>query len=81
MTIFFATYGGLGGGNESAEVSVYDIRGRLVRTLVRGEYPAGEQSTTWDGRNEQGRPVGAGVYFLRAVTGGSAATKKVTVLR
>jgi hypothetical protein len=50
---------------------VYDVSGRRVRTLSRGVLPAGPHTATWDGRDEQGRTVPAGVYFyaLRAPEG------------
>jgi hypothetical protein len=46
-------------------LSVYDATGALVRQLVRGNAAAGEYRLTWDGRDEQGRPVPAGAYFCR----------------
>ena len=43
---------------------VYDVAGRLVSTLVNQELPAGPQTATWDGRDDGGQKVAAGVYFL-----------------
>ena len=50
---------------EAAEVrlAIYDISGRLVRTLVRGTYPAGHHGVEWDGTAQSGSAVGSGVYF------------------
>ena len=69
-------------------LKVYDICGRLVRTLADGTEQAGHHEASWDGRDEAGRPVSSGVYFysLCATThGGQAAsftrTRKMTVLR
>jgi flagellar hook assembly protein FlgD len=45
------------------EVSMYDLRGRLVRVLARGGFPAGDQGLSWDGRDVSGRRVAPGVYF------------------
>lgn len=44
---------------------IYDVGGRLVKTLVEGPQPAGEESVTWNGRDDAGRPVASGVYFYR----------------
>jgi flagellar hook assembly protein FlgD len=48
-----------------AEVAVYELGGRLVRTLREGAAAAGESRVTWDGRGASGRPVPAGVYWVR----------------
>ncbi len=60
--------------------SVYDLSGRLVRTL---EDPAAGLPVTmsWDGRNDAGRRVAAGVYFVKVSFGHSTLSGKVTVLR
>ena len=77
----FATASAPGGGPALAEVMLYDVRGRRVRTLTRGDYSAGMQSLIWDGRDESGRSVASGIYFLRVSTGGQSQTLKVAVLR
>ncbi len=64
------------------DLAVYDASGRRVRTLVSGSLPAGLQSATWDGRDGSGRPVSAGIYFLRLTWGGLPRdTERVTVIR
>ncbi len=47
------------------QVRVYDLQGRLVRTLVDGSRPAGEFDVQWFGRDDQGRSVASGTYFCR----------------
>jgi hypothetical protein len=82
LTISFATAGGLGGGSGRAELSVYDVTGRLVRRLDSGAYPAGHRIATWDGRDALGREVAAGIYLLRASGDlGYQRTMKLAVLR
>jgi endonuclease/exonuclease/phosphatase family metal-dependent hydrolase len=54
-------------GPGTAELSVFDARGRLVRRLTRGDYPAGTHQVTWDGSDQQGRPAASGVYQVRLV--------------
>lgn len=51
----------------SASVKVYDVQGRLVRTLVEGELSAGRHDLSWTGVDNAGRSVPSGVYFVRAV--------------
>jgi hypothetical protein len=46
-------------------LEVFDLQGRLVRTLDRGRRPAGQHDIHWDGRDGSGAPLGAGVYLAR----------------
>ena len=73
---------------EAADVSVdiYDVGGRLVRTIPVGFKPVGyyltrERAAYWDGRNEVGESVSSGVYFLRFVAGAFAATQRVVIVK
>ncbi|MFQ6609652.1 MAG: C25 family cysteine peptidase [Fidelibacterota bacterium] len=45
------------------QLVIYDLRGRVVRTLVNREETAGQKTIRWDGRNNQGIPVASGVYL------------------
>jgi len=81
LRVSFATFGGLSGGFGPAEVVLFDLQGRRVRTIASGSYPAGVQDATWDGKDESGRPVASGVYFLRSVTGGESNQIKLVVVR
>ena len=60
---------------------VYDVNGRLVRTLVSGDQPAGQHEIAWDGRSDEGRRVGAGVYFIRLERAGEVHVAKTVVLK
>jgi hypothetical protein len=46
-------------------LGVFDVRGRLVRSLIDGHQPSGVRSVTWDGRDVRGGVVAPGVYFVR----------------
>jgi photosystem II stability/assembly factor-like uncharacterized protein len=52
-------------------LTVFDVEGKQVRTLVSERIPAGNNSVTWDGRNGEGSTVSSGVYFYRLVVAGS----------
>lgn len=56
---------------------VYDMSGRLVRTLVDGDMSAANHAITWDGRDHNGDLVGAGVYFCRLEAAGQIQTQKM----
>jgi hypothetical protein len=70
-------------GRQSAvRLGVYDVSGRLVRTLVDSEaLTPGEHSTEWNGRNHLGDRVGPGIYFYRLEAGPFKATRKIALLR
>jgi hypothetical protein len=63
------------------EVGVYDVKGRLVRTLFDGEAQGPERDLRWDGRTDGGGVVGAGVYFCRARFGQVVVSRKMTLVR
>jgi hypothetical protein len=60
---------------------IYDVSGRVVRTLAEGSLEAGSHAVTWDGRDEKGRKAPSGLYFYRLVTGTAAFTRPMTLLR
>jgi hypothetical protein len=60
---------------------VYDVAGRLVRTLIDGNRPAGWHEAAWDGLDEAGRPAASGVYFCRLASPRSRHTIKMILLR
>ena len=62
-------------------LSVYDVEGRLVRTLVNESRPAGRQSVSWEGRDDSGHSVASGVYLYRMEAGDFVATRRMVRLR
>jgi len=61
---------------------VHDAAGRRIRRLLdRTRYPAGTHEVFWDARDQRGRVVAAGVYFVRVHAGKFRSAGKVTVLR
>lgn len=62
-------------------LSVYNIQGRLIRTLLDEARWAGEHSAFWDGKDELGVDVAAGVYMCRLSFGEHEATRKMILVR
>lgn len=62
-------------------LAIYDVAGRLQRTLVDGSLPAGEHWVNWDGRDEAGSELASGVYFSRFEAGSVSEMRKLVLLR
>jgi len=60
-------------------LQVFDVSGRVVRTLIDRSYAAGPHSVTWQGNDAAGERVAPGIYFLRMVAGAESYTKKVVL--
>ncbi len=67
--------------SQQATLAVYDIQGRLVRTLVNAVLPAGPGEARWDGLDQNGRGVSSGTYFARLTTAGQTSVKTLTLVR
>jgi hypothetical protein len=70
--------------NESgiSSVRIYDVKGRLVRTILEEEFlHPGEYSMGWDGNDENGMKVSPGVYYCKLQIGDRSVTKRVILLR
>ena len=66
---------------EQVILRIYDTLGREVRTLVNARQPAGFHQVVWDGRNQQGRMVGSGVYLYTLTAGTFNQSKRMTLLK
>jgi len=68
---------------DRVQLRIYDVSGRLVRTLADRSFPAGDHELRWDGADDRGRRLGPGVYFARAryAASGYEDAKKIIVLR
>lgn len=69
------------GRNSAVELSIFDIQGQRVRTLLRQNMPGGNFLVRWDGLNDAGVPVASGAYFYRLKAGDVATSKRMTVLK
>ena len=66
---------------EEVGASVVDATGRCVRTLWRGVLPAGSVPLTWDGRDDRGRHVAAGIYWVELAIGGRREHRRLVFMR
>jgi subtilisin family serine protease len=66
----------------AVDLRIYDASGRLVRVLVSDAVQtAGRHGVDWDGRDDDGRDVAAGVYLYRLSSGGSQTSRRMVLLR
>jgi len=63
------------------ELALYDQQGRRVRSLAAGERPVGEHTIAWDGCDEDGRALPAGLYFVRLAAEGRTLVARLAVIR
>lgn len=66
---------------DAADIMVYDMTGRRVRTLVSDFKPVGEHEVTWDGRDESGRPLASGIYLYRFHGGDVVETHRMVLVK
>jgi hypothetical protein len=67
-------------GNSAVRLSIYDVAGRLVCTLVDGNLSAGNHEAVWDGRDQAGRGLDSGTYFARLEAGGQRQTVRLSLV-
>lgn len=68
-------------GAAEVDLTIYDVLGQRVKTLVREKQPAGKYSVQWDGTNEFGIQVASGIYIYRITAGNKTATRKLILMR
>ena len=67
--------------NVYVTMSVYDVAGRLIRTLVDNPVQTGHHSVVWNGVDARGESVSSGVYFYRMIAGDRTITRKLVVVK
>ncbi|MCK4461399.1 MAG: T9SS type A sorting domain-containing protein, partial [candidate division Zixibacteria bacterium] len=63
------------------QLSIFNVLGQKVTTLVDGQYTAGTHEVTWNGTDESGSAVGSGIYFYRITTSDFDQTKKMILMK
>jgi hypothetical protein len=68
---------------EGVEVNltIYNLFGQLVRTLVSGQLPAGKHRVTWNATDDSGRRVASGIYLYVLKAGSVTIQKKLTLMK
>jgi len=64
-----------------AELSIFDLRGRRVTTLVAENLAAGQHARSWDGTDQRGQTVASGVYFVALDAAGVRSTRKLLLTK
>ncbi|RKY90738.1 MAG: hypothetical protein DRQ13_12240, partial [Ignavibacteriae bacterium] len=67
--------------NSFTELKIYNLQGRLIKTLVNEVLPAGNYLSKWDGKNENGNQVASGVYIYNLKIAHRQKSGKMTLMR
>ena len=67
--------------NSLVNITIYDMLGRQVKTLINQTQGAGYKSAIWDATDEYGKPVSAGIYLYQIQAGKYNSTKKMVLLK
>jgi len=63
------------------EINIYDVQGRLIRSMGKSIQQAGTHSLVWDSRSNSGGTVASGTYFCQVLYNGSSLVKKLLLLK
>ena len=66
---------------QTVSLKIFDVRGRLIKTLANSRMSEGAHQITWDKSDEAGNTVSAGIYILRFDAGTFSDTKKFSVIK
>ena len=66
---------------EYVTIDIYDLTGRRIRSLLNHNQGPGHRSVSWDGTNDLGQPVSAGMYIYTIQTGNFRQTRKMVLLK
>jgi hypothetical protein len=67
--------------NGPVRLAVYDLQGRLVRTLISEPMIAGQHTQVWDGRDDANQPAASGTYVYRLTADGTTLSHKMTLVK
>ncbi|MBT4635234.1 MAG: T9SS type A sorting domain-containing protein, partial [Candidatus Marinimicrobia bacterium] len=62
-------------------ITIYDMMGRVVKTMVNSQQNAGYKSIQWNATTDEGKPVSAGLYLYTIQAGEFRQTKKMVLLK
>lgn len=64
-----------------ATLNIYNLKGQLIKTLLKDNILSGEHKLIWDGKDNQGNNVASGVYLYKLNMNGSSQIKKMLLLK
>ena len=67
--------------NSHVKITIFDMLGKEVKTLINKTQDAGSRSVIWNVTNDYGKPVSAGIYLYQIQAGGHLQTKKMVLLK
>ena len=62
-------------------MSIFDVSGRVINTLMNNELPAGRHKVSWNGENTIGDIMPTGVYFIKVVSNNKVHLQKVMLIK
>ncbi|RLC45028.1 MAG: hypothetical protein DRH57_08710, partial [Candidatus Cloacimonadota bacterium] len=65
----------------AVEISIYNILGQKIKTLVKGRIEAGYHKVIWNGKDAENRHVSSGIYFYKISTDKFNETKKMLLMK
>jgi hypothetical protein len=81
LHVSFVVNGRIGDVGGDADVALFDCAGQRVATLAKGRFAGTRHFVTWDGRDDSGRPVCSGIYFVRSRSLGHDESCRIVALR
>jgi hypothetical protein len=66
---------------ENVEITVFNVRGQIVRRLVNDSFERGHHRVVWDGRDDSGRQVSSGIYFYKIDAGEHTAVRRMLLMK
>jgi hypothetical protein len=66
---------------QPAQLSVYNLKGQLIKRLLDANLPAGQNTVSWDGTDDRGTAVSSGIYSYRLYSDGKSITRKMLMMK
>ncbi|MEC8914773.1 MAG: T9SS type A sorting domain-containing protein, partial [Candidatus Neomarinimicrobiota bacterium] len=68
-------------GENTVTIVIYDLKGSWIKTLINDRQAVGVKTLLWNGKNDAGRPVPAGIYLYTMTSGNIITTRKMVYLK
>jgi hypothetical protein len=67
--------------DNNVELSIFNVKGQKITTLIKEHLPKGNHSIVWSGNDQNGKPTGSGVYLYKINIGSFSSTRKMILLK